>query len=280
MTAQRFEGSFKGAGSGIADDALLECKICWYTYDPAAGDDVRQIRPGTPFTALPSDWRCPQCDGGCEGFMVVSGEAASEADNDRKLADQLAERPKQLAEAFRNIFNTKMRDVPFCNRSLSVEAIGFRQWEGRIVGVLLAPWFMNLIVLPGLDENWPDLQIGEKRVFTFPSGRYEFLFNKRPPVGSYFACSLFSAMGEFASQLQASDVARAAVVALFDEANREETDRSADISALRESELAQIGANAAVRGEDSESLDEGGLSRRTILTGRLASSGRSPVRSP
>lgn len=46
----------------LADDAKLECRICWYEYDPAAGDPVYQVEPGTPFRALPEYWRCPQCD--------------------------------------------------------------------------------------------------------------------------------------------------------------------------------------------------------------------------
>jgi rubredoxin len=28
----------------------LECKICWWVYDPREGDPVWQIEPGTPFS--------------------------------------------------------------------------------------------------------------------------------------------------------------------------------------------------------------------------------------
>lgn len=69
----RFEGSYLGDAGRLADDAVLECKICWHQYDPAHGDEVWQIPPGTPFAALPSHWRCPQCDGDREQFMVVDG---------------------------------------------------------------------------------------------------------------------------------------------------------------------------------------------------------------
>lgn len=276
MSVEWFEGSFKGTPGSIADDTSLECKICWYIYDPAVGDDVRQVRPGTPFTALPADWRCPQCDGAREGFLVLSDASPTQTDNNQELATALGERPKQLADAFQSIFNTKMRDVPFCNRSLSVEAIGFRIWEGRIIGVLLTPWFMNLIIFPGPVEDWSDRQVGEKKVFSFPSGRYEFLYNSRPPVGSYFACSLFSAMGEFASQLQATDVARAAIVGLFDVANREETDRAADISLLREAEIARSESKNLPVVEDNAPGDDT-PSRRTLLIGRRASSRQTPV---
>ena len=50
----------------------LECRICWYVYDPAVGDEVEQIPPGTPFTALPEHWRCPQCDAGRDKFLPMA----------------------------------------------------------------------------------------------------------------------------------------------------------------------------------------------------------------
>jgi rubredoxin len=75
MSAQRhFEGSFLGDDSRIADETRLECKICWYVYDPAVGDSVWQIPPGTPFTQLPEHWRCPECDGERRQFMVIADD--------------------------------------------------------------------------------------------------------------------------------------------------------------------------------------------------------------
>lgn len=75
---QTFEGSYLGNADRIDDSATLECKICWYVYDPAEGDPVAQVPPGTPFSALPADWRCPQCDGAREQFMVVDAGTAPE----------------------------------------------------------------------------------------------------------------------------------------------------------------------------------------------------------
>lgn len=63
-----------GDASRIADDARLECRICWYVYDPAGGDEVWQVPPGTPFTQLPDHWRCPGCDGARHQFMVIMDE--------------------------------------------------------------------------------------------------------------------------------------------------------------------------------------------------------------
>jgi len=53
----------------IDDDTQMECRICWYVYDPAEGDPGQQIAPGTPFLALPHDWRCPDCDGARDQFL-------------------------------------------------------------------------------------------------------------------------------------------------------------------------------------------------------------------
>jgi rubredoxin len=71
MSGPRFEGSFLGDATRIGDDARMECKICWHVYDPTAGDPVWQIPSGTPFSALPDDWRCPECDGDRQQFMVL-----------------------------------------------------------------------------------------------------------------------------------------------------------------------------------------------------------------
>lgn len=70
---QGFEGTYLGDAARLADDARLECRICWEVYDPALGDPVAQIPPGTPFTALPEGWRCPQCDAAREQFIVLDG---------------------------------------------------------------------------------------------------------------------------------------------------------------------------------------------------------------
>ena len=72
---QGFEGSYLGNREVLRPGSRLECKICWWVYDPAAGDEVWQIPPGTPFTALPAHWRCPECDGDAEQFMVIAEDA-------------------------------------------------------------------------------------------------------------------------------------------------------------------------------------------------------------
>lgn len=71
MNDSFFGGSYGGDNGKLSDNSLLECKICWYLYDPEQGDEYWQISAGTPFSRLPEHWTCPNCDGGKAGFMVV-----------------------------------------------------------------------------------------------------------------------------------------------------------------------------------------------------------------
>lgn len=75
MNGHFFAGSFGGDAAKIGDSTRLECKICWYVYDPAKGDDYWQIPAATPFSQLPDHWTCPNCDGAREGFMVLEDGA-------------------------------------------------------------------------------------------------------------------------------------------------------------------------------------------------------------
>ncbi len=63
-----------GEDVGKVREALvgrMECGVCWSVYDPAEGDPVWQVAPGTPFSQLPDDWRCPHCDAPRLRFMRI-----------------------------------------------------------------------------------------------------------------------------------------------------------------------------------------------------------------
>jgi len=258
-----FEGSFGGDAGRISPEAVMECKICWTIYDPAEGDETRQIEPGTAFRDLPEDWTCPTCSGDPAQFMVLRDPGAGAAQAQARIDAQA----KMLEADFREVWNAKMRDVPLVNRALHVEAVGFRPHGEGALGVLVAPWFMNLVLLPGPGEDWSCLGTGAKEIVEFPSGAYEFLHNTREMIGGYKACSLFSPMGEFRSQAQAVEVARAVLVALFDAGNRAETDRAAEIRATREAELA---AEAEAEAEAEAATLPDAPSRRAVISGGLA----------
>jgi rubredoxin len=60
-------------GDAAASSQRMECRICWTVYDPAIGDEVWQIAPGTPFSELPAYWSCPNCAAEKSGFLVQGG---------------------------------------------------------------------------------------------------------------------------------------------------------------------------------------------------------------
>ncbi|MFO1292692.1 MAG: rubredoxin [Rubrivivax sp.] len=69
MSALRHQGF--GSAPQLAAGTRLECKICWYVYDPAEGDSHWQVPAGTPFDALPPHWSCPNCSATKDQFMIV-----------------------------------------------------------------------------------------------------------------------------------------------------------------------------------------------------------------
>lgn len=128
---------------------------------------------------------------------------------------------------FERVQQQRMAGLPFVNEQLRVELVGLRRWRGLWLGVLVTPWFMNLLLLPGENEPsggddtpaaaWPKLAAGETAPFAFPAGRFEFIAGREGELGEYLACSLFSPMFEFADHDTARQTAAACLHALFDD---------------------------------------------------------------
>lgn len=47
------------------------CMDCGYAYDPAKGDPMADIPPGTAWEDLPEDWKCPDCGSPKSEFELV-----------------------------------------------------------------------------------------------------------------------------------------------------------------------------------------------------------------
>ena len=124
----------------------------------------------------------------------------------------------ELVAVFSDIARTRMHDVPICNPALSVEAVGFQRTpEGHWAGVMITPWAINLLCLPGQAEGWPLLPACAKHEWHFASGNYEFTVADEERIGNYHLCSLFSPAFEFPTQEQARLTALAVAHALFAE---------------------------------------------------------------
>ena len=107
------------------------------------------------------------------------------------------------------------------NPALGVEAVGFRPWREHWLGILITPWFMNVVLMPRVSAAWQAIGERETRHHVFPGGVFEFIGGREPTLGDYQACSLFSPMFEFADQREARATGLAALDALFDAASRE-----------------------------------------------------------
>jgi rubredoxin len=63
-----------GSQADLKPSSRLECKVCWHVYDPSEGDAAWQVPPGTPFSALPAHWTCPDCSTPKDGFMLLTDD--------------------------------------------------------------------------------------------------------------------------------------------------------------------------------------------------------------
>jgi len=129
-----------------------------------------------------------------------------------------------LESVFNQIYRERMHDVPIINTNIEVSAVDFQPWQDSYIGVLITPWFMNLMLLPGESENWDDKQELSTTTHRFPSGNYEFLTGFEPDIGKYQMCSLFSPMFDFADNNAALETAQAVIKELMNVDNVEETD--------------------------------------------------------
>lgn len=121
----------------------------------------------------------------------------------------LARRVAALEARFREIAATRMAGVPVQNERLAVQAVGFQALPaGGALGVLVTPWFMNLVRLPA--EGEPAPAPGASRTHAVGPERFDFIGAHEAGFGSFEACSLFSPMFEFADH--AAAVATAAEV--------------------------------------------------------------------
>lgn len=117
-----------------------------------------------------------------------------------------------LVRAFEQVERTRMAGVPIMNLKLRVEAVGFEPDEDKdapgLVGVLISPWFMNLVWLPN-DETVPAAPVGATRSRRIGGEALDFIGAEVDDVGRYEACSIWSPMFEFEDQAAARATAKA-----------------------------------------------------------------------
>ncbi len=159
-----------------------------------------------------------------------------------------------LEAAFRRIAVTRMAGLPINHPCLVVEGVGFRRWEEKWLGVLVTPWAVNLVLLPGSDADFETLVIDRRQTWRFPAGEYDFMGGSEEECGIYQFCSLVSPVPELeiADQAAARRLALEVLAQLFID--------PADVVVM----------TPATAETQRRSLLAGPLSRRGFLTGGLA----------
>jgi [NiFe] hydrogenase assembly HybE family chaperone len=129
---------------------------------------------------------------------------------------------RKLEAVFNRIYKERMTDMPMVNDKLQVHAIAFQPWQQHYLGVLSTPWFMNLMLIPGEQEDWSEFHELSKHSHVFPSGRYEFITGHEEEIGKYQMCSLFSPMFDFADDDSALETAQIIMQAIMNPQNQDE----------------------------------------------------------
>jgi [NiFe] hydrogenase assembly HybE family chaperone len=129
--------------------------------------------------------------------------------------------PADLAETtFFRIQQERMAGLPMLNPVLSVEAVDFQRWRGHWLGVLITPWSMSMLLVPGKADDWETVGIrdNKRRYIKFPAGDFAFLGGDEEGLGEFQSCPLFSPMDRFSSQAEATQTARASMIAIMQQA--------------------------------------------------------------
>ena len=123
-----------------------------------------------------------------------------------RLTLDVAITASHLARHLEKIYRERMQGLPNVNTRLDVEAIGFGDLGEHQLGILLTPWFMNLLILPGAGE-WSELAPGSTVAWPMPNGNHEFTICRDDTLGTYLTAVLFRTVVDFPDQDSARAVA-------------------------------------------------------------------------
>ncbi len=161
-----------------------------------------------------------------------------------------SESPAATLEAlYQEVYLNEMKGLPICNDEIKVEAIGFQLWEGQWLGILITPWFTNLLILRQEGQDWPEMKLakGNDKHIAFPAGNIKFTPRFEPQLGKYLCCSLVSPMNECSSHQQAVVDAK---------------------QAMRQLVQIPIDIQFIDAGDDEKSLSSAQQARRSFLSGK------------
>ena len=112
------------------------------------------------------------------------------------------QRVEALEQHYRRIWREKMRGLPFVNEKLGVESVAFRPLGPDLAGILISPWFINLVILPG-DDSLAALHQGDAMERSSGAEHIGFTVDCAPAVGRFLSAVLFRSVEDFPDQATA-----------------------------------------------------------------------------
>jgi [NiFe] hydrogenase assembly HybE family chaperone len=158
-----------------------------------------------------------------------------------------------LEAVYRDTVQARMQGLPVYNPALRVEAHGFTPRDGHCSGVLITPWCMNLVLLPGEGDSWTGQAPGSRVEVAFPAATYSMILSLPTGIQPHLSLTLFTTVLDFPNQDTARLVADEVLKRLYQ---------------------AETGSEARYAEPGSAELDREGLrrplSRQDLLHGRWA----------
>jgi len=186
------------------------------------------------------------------------------------VTDTAASSPQALRSrvesAWTRVRVERMSGLPILNPVIGIEAVGAREWRDDWLTVLVTPWSINVLLLPGAHSDWSSLKPGASIRHVLPAGAFSFIVGDEPGFGRYQMCSLFSPVLEFDSHQAAVVAAGAALDALF---AADDSDAASDESFMHGLATGRRGAATAAREDEAEPV----RSRRDFLAPGVAGGG-------
>jgi [NiFe] hydrogenase assembly HybE family chaperone len=124
--------------------------------------------------------------------------------------------PDDLASRLAAIWKAiapRMADLPIYNLKLTVQTTEFRTHGPWTVGVVVTPWFMNVVAVPDDPAVLPSA--GATVTIALPGGGIDAIVADLDGFGRLACASLFSPMDAFDDPAVTDATARAALAALF-----------------------------------------------------------------
>ena len=133
-----------------------------------------------------------------------------------------------LVRRFQQIGTERVLGLPIYNDALNVEAVDFQCCEGGLIGVLVTPWFMNIMLLPEETSPYQSQELGEKVKYQLESGEHDFVIGEDEEVGRYLFRTVTSPTHCYKKQIAAVNNGKKALRTLLTPPEQEEEELPAN----------------------------------------------------